>query len=260
MGNMNLVTGFRNSSHVTAADAGSLNAAIFGTGMYVLNRGSKLNATVISSNTVRIADGDILLQGRHVRINEGSTVDLSIDNGSQGYKRNDLIVARYTKDSGSGVEDVNLVVIKGTPSTSSPSDPAYNNADIINDHALIADMPLFRIPIDGITVGSPVALYSLATISIADGSITQAKIAINAVNSNRLAAASVTEQKIASGAVTADKIGSSAVSSAKIANGAVTPEKLSVVYEPQLSDAQKMRVYIGSDAPSLADYDIWIKI
>lgn len=84
MGNLNLVTGYQGAAHVTSADTGSLNAAIFGNGQYVLNRGNKFSALTVSNNLIRISDGDIMLQGRHVRLNEGSTVELTIENGAQG--------------------------------------------------------------------------------------------------------------------------------------------------------------------------------
>lgn len=162
MGNMNLVTGYQGQEHVTAADHGSLYAAIFGSGSYVLDRGNKLAATLISSNQVRIADGDIVMQGRHARLNVGTTVDLTIESGTQGYKRNDLIAARYTRNASTGVEEASLVVIKGSPATSSPTDPGYNNGDILNASAEIADFPLYRIPLDGVTVGNPVKLFDVA--------------------------------------------------------------------------------------------------
>lgn len=162
MGNMHLVTGYQGKEHVTAADHGSLYAAIFGGGSYVLDRGNKLAASMITSNQVRIADGDMVIQGRHARLNEGATVDLTIESGAQGQKRNDLVVARYTRNASSGVEEVNLVVIKGTPATSDPTDPAYANGDILTDHAETVDFPLYRIPLDGITVGTPVRLFDVA--------------------------------------------------------------------------------------------------
>lgn len=162
MANMHLVTGYAGQAHVTAADQGSLNAALFGEESYVLDRGSKLAATVASNNKITIADGDIMMQGRHARIAEGSTVDLTIENGTQGNLRNDLIVARYTKNSSTGVEAVNLVVIKGTPAASSPADPAYTVGDIINDHVAQADMPLYRVKLNGLTVQSVTALFTLA--------------------------------------------------------------------------------------------------
>lgn len=161
MANLHLVTGYAGEAHVTAADDGSFNTAIFGTGQYVLDIGNKFAASVVSNNKITIADGDLLMQGRHVRLAEGTTVDLTITNGTQGKKRNDLIVARYTKDAVSGVEQVNLVVIQGTAVDSDPVDPAYTSGDIINDHDLLNDMPLYRVPLDGLNVGTPVALFSV---------------------------------------------------------------------------------------------------
>lgn len=162
MSEMHIVTGYRGANHVTAADIGSFNAAIFGTGEFVLDRGSKFETTVVSNNLVRVADGDLLIQGRHVRLNEGTYIDLTIENGAQGYLRNDLIVARYEKDSNTGVESVNLVVIKGTPVASNPADPACTKGDIINDHVYLADMPLYRVPLNGLNVQTLVPLFKEA--------------------------------------------------------------------------------------------------
>lgn len=199
MGNIHLVTGHAGTGHVTAADHGSLHAAIFGEGEYVLNRGSKFATTIISNNVVRVADGDIIMQGRHIRLDEGTYVDLSVENGAQGFYRNDLIVARYTKDSLSGVEDCNLAVIKGTASAGTATDPAYTSGDIINDHVLLAEMPLFRIPLDGLNVQTLVPLFEEASL-LADGSVVSAKIADKAVNTAKLDDKAVTKAKLASGA------------------------------------------------------------
>lgn len=193
MGNMHIVTGYRGENHVTAADVGSFNAAIFGTGQYVLNRGNKFSTTTVSNNKIRIADGDLLIQGRHVRLNEGSYVDLTIENGAQGYLRNDLIVARYTKNSNTGIEDVNLIVIKGTPAASSPADPAYTSGDIINNHVYQADMPLYRVPLNGLNVQTLVPLFTEASISFPDGAVSSAKIADGAVTASKIASGAVTK-------------------------------------------------------------------
>ena len=168
MGNLNLVTGYKGQEHVTAADHGSLYAGIFGDESCVLNRGNKLSATVVSSNLITVSDGDIVLQGRHIRLNEGNTVDLTIESGSQGYKRNDLIVARYTRDAATGVEDASLVVIKGAPASSDPADPEYTTGDIINDHAELVDFPLYRVPLDGLTIGTLVPLFDIVGLAKLD--------------------------------------------------------------------------------------------
>lgn len=168
MANMHLVTGYAGKEHITAADQGAWNAAIVGSGEYVLQKGSQFSATVISNNQIRIADGDILMQGRHIRLNEGSYVDCAIENGAQGYLRNDLIVARYTKNSSTGIEEANLVVIKGAAVTSGAVDPEYTSGNIITDHVLQNDMPLYRVPLDGLTVGNLVPLFTVLDTAIAN--------------------------------------------------------------------------------------------
>ena len=97
------------------------------------------------------------MQGRHV--SQGTPEDLIVTNGSQGQKRNDLIVCRYAKGSQS-VESAKLVVVRGTPTTGTPTDPAVNTTSPL-DGGTTYDMPLYRIPLDGITIGTPVALFNV---------------------------------------------------------------------------------------------------
>lgn len=161
MANIHLVTGYSGKAHVTAADHGSFNAAIFGDGQYVLDRGKKLAASLVSNNQVRISDGDILMNGRHIRLDSASYTDLTIENGATGYNRNDLIVCRYTKNATSGAEECNLVVIKGTATTGTAADPTYSTGSIINGVSQ-ADFPLYRIPVCGLAVGTPEQLFEVA--------------------------------------------------------------------------------------------------
>ena len=161
MGNVHLVTGYAGQEHVTAADHAAFNAALIGTGQFVLDKGSVFEAQVISNNQIRVLDGELMMQGRFVRLNPDTYVDLNIDNGAQGMKRNDLIVVRYTKDTASGVESADLVVIKGTSvsSGSKPADPAYTEGDITNGASVRNDFPIWRIPLDGLNVGTPEMLF-----------------------------------------------------------------------------------------------------
>ena len=154
MGNMHLVTGFAGKEHVTAADHGSLYAALFGSGNYVLDKGKKFELTKISNNLIRVFDGDLLMQGRHCRIEDDAYVELVVENGTVGYKRKDLIVIRYTKDADSGVEGCELVVLRGDPVGAEPADPAYVTGDIIKDGALQNDVPLYRLNLNGLEITS----------------------------------------------------------------------------------------------------------
>ena len=168
MANLHLVTGYAGEAHITADDQGSLNAAVFGEGQFVLNRGNKFAATVATNNQIKVLDGDILMQGRHIRLNSGSFVELAIENGAQGYNRNDLIVARYTKNSGTGVEECNLVVIKGKATTGAASDPEYTSGDIMGGNALQNDMPLYRVPIKGLNVQELVPMFTVIDNRLVD--------------------------------------------------------------------------------------------
>ena len=152
-----LVTGHANKAHATAEQAAGLNAGILGLDDYVLNVHDKFEITVVSANKVTIGTGELVMQGRHV--SQGTPEDLIITNGSQGQKRNDLIVCRYAKGSQS-VESAELVVVRGTPTTGTPTDPALNTTSPL-DGGTTYDMPLYRIPLDGITIGTPVALFNV---------------------------------------------------------------------------------------------------
>lgn len=162
MANMHLVTGYAGTAHVTAADQGTLHTAIFGNGEFVFNKGNKLSASAISSNTVRVLDGDIMMQGRYIRLNEDNFVDLTIESGVQGVYRHDLIVVRYTKDDRTGVEEVNLAVIKGSYAASDPADPAYTAGDILEKHELLNEMPLYRVILNGLNIEAVVPLFTVS--------------------------------------------------------------------------------------------------
>lgn len=152
-----LVTGHANKAHATAEQAAGLNAGILGLDDYVLNVHDKFKITVVSANKVTIGTGELVMQGRHV--SQGTPEDLIVTNGSQGQKRNDLIVCRYAKGSQS-VESAELVVVRGTPTTGTPTDPALNTTSPL-DGDTTYDMPLYRIPLDGITIGTPVPLFNV---------------------------------------------------------------------------------------------------
>ena len=111
---LHLVIGYAGAEHIQSQDTGSFNIAAFGGGQYVLDHGNKFAATLLAGNTVRISDGDMLMQGRHIRLAAGTTEEVGIDSGTAGMLRNDLICARYTKNSSTGVEEASFVVIKGT--------------------------------------------------------------------------------------------------------------------------------------------------
>ena len=160
MGNLHLVTGYAGEPHVTSADQGSLFEALIRGGQFVMDAGANFAASIVTNNLIRVSDGELMMQGRHVKLTPGAYVDLTIENGAQGYLRNDLIVARYTRNAVNGVEECSLVVLKGTPAESSPSDPEYTVGNLNSESTLQHDFPLYRVPISGLNIGELEALFT----------------------------------------------------------------------------------------------------
>lgn len=147
---MNIVTGYKGEPHVTSWQDRDLNQGIFGADTYILNVGSKLAASIISNNEIHIADGVIMMQGCEGVVQKGTYDTISIDNGSQGLARHDLICAQYSKNGSTGVESMSLVVIKGTAAATA-TDPSYTSGDIQNGDTLV-QVPLYRVVLSGLTV------------------------------------------------------------------------------------------------------------
>lgn len=156
---MHLVTGHKGEEHIMSADQGSFNASFFGTGQYVMEAGSMLEATIIDNNTVRIYDGDLLMYGRHARIEPNTYRDLTIQTGTAGVNRYDLICVSYTKNTNDGTEDTPLQVIRGTESESIPDLPAYTNGNIL-EGATFNQMPLYKVVIEGVVLKELVPLFT----------------------------------------------------------------------------------------------------
>lgn len=148
-----IVTGFQGKPHVTANDTACFNQGVIGSGEYVLNMGKKLAATVVTNNQIRIDDGEAVMQGVHFRIHPNTYVNVTIENGNQGVKRKDVIVARYTKERSSGIEKIQIVVVKGTPSADNPLVPSLKKGDIRVGTEL-NEMLLYVVNIDGLNVTS----------------------------------------------------------------------------------------------------------
>ena len=148
-----LITGLGDGPHVDASDVGGFQAGIVGEEDYMLPAGERMKATVISNNKIRIAEGEAVMQGRHWRVKPNTYEDVTIENGAQGMNRKDAIVARYTKESSSGIEKVELAVLKGTPTASTPTAPVQTKGDI-RGGTLRHEMLLYVVSLKGLNVES----------------------------------------------------------------------------------------------------------
>ena len=149
---MNIVTGYRGEPHITSQQRRFINQSAFGTGSYVLPIGSKLSATIDSATQVTLADGGVSVQGCVGIIEYGQSEAIQIESGTVGMSRIDLICAEYTKDA-NGIENLQLVVKTGSPSTGTPNDPEYTSGTIAAGDTVV-DFPLYRVKLDGVAIDS----------------------------------------------------------------------------------------------------------
>lgn len=154
------VFAFQGKDHITASQLGRIVEGVAGKGRYVLPTLNQMTAEMQTANKVRVGTGDLVMDGRVVT-NEAA-VDLTVESGTSGYKRNDLVVCRYTKNASTGVETFAAEVVKGTPTTGTAADPEVTEGDISTGSAN-AVMPLWRIPLNGITPGAPVRIAPVAS-------------------------------------------------------------------------------------------------
>ena len=181
---MDILTGYTGEAHITSAQDRAGNQGIVGEGSYILNVGNKLAADVISANEIRIRDGVLSHQGCFGIIESGTYDSLTIANGAQGMLRHDLIVCRYTKNVGTNVEGLELVVIQGTASATNPADPTYNSGDIQAGDSPV-DFPLYRVNIDGITIDSVDQLASGAdSLAGLDARVSDTEMDISGISEN----------------------------------------------------------------------------
>lgn len=179
---MDIITGYTGSPHVTAEQDRDINIGIFGNESYVLQTGSQLTAEVSSNNEIKVRDGVIMHQGCAASIKKNTYDSLAITNGSQGMKRVDLIVARYSRDPSTNAESLTLKVIQGTPSENSPTVPGYTTGDIQSGD-LVADMPLYQVILNGLNITEVKKLFCLqGSIAELSSKLTKANNDITAIN------------------------------------------------------------------------------
>ena len=159
-----LVTGYSGvgedgepNRHVSSAEDGARQAGTLGLGCYALSTGSKLSATMEDANTLVVADGDVVMNGRHVSLPDATS--FTIPTGVQGQKVSNVAVLRYQKAADS-VESVTPMVITGEPSADAPTDPAYNESSILDGDSPV-DMPLYRVITDGVNAGDPESMFDI---------------------------------------------------------------------------------------------------
>ena len=157
-----LVTGYAGKEHITSADQGSFNASFFGTGQFVMEAGRRFDASIVDNNTVRVFDGDMLMQGRHIRIPPDAYEDMAISTGTAGKNRADIICMAYEKDAADGTERAYLEVIRGTETEGEPVPPQCIAGNIL-EGAERNQMPLYLVVLRGVVLSGIECMFQTIT-------------------------------------------------------------------------------------------------
>ena len=154
---MNLITGKAGAPHITSSDQGAMQAGLVGNGNYLLqgSDGKFPAVTMQSANKALVPVLNLVIEGRYARVTAAETV--TIESGVTGRNRNDLICVKYTRDS-NNIETIALAVLKGTATSDTAADPTVPSSGSILNNSGTVWIPIARIPISGITAGTPVML------------------------------------------------------------------------------------------------------
>lgn len=151
-----LITGKGGAPHITSGDMGAMQAGIIGNGSYLLqgSDGTFPTVTMQDANHALIPVLNLVVEGRYARVTEAETA--TIESGMSGQNRNDLVCLKYTRND-QNIETAAIAVLKGTPNTGTAADPTVPSGSI-HSASGTAWIPIARIPISGITPGTPVML------------------------------------------------------------------------------------------------------
>lgn len=109
-----------------------------------------------------------MLQGRMFMVTPETYDAVTINSGSQGENRIDLITARYTSNGATNTQSMEWNVIQGTPTSGSPSAPTGTEGNIDSGDTPV-DMPMFQVLIEGITITSVTPVFTMAALPITSG-------------------------------------------------------------------------------------------
>ena len=157
---MKIVSGRTGSPHVTSQQFRQMLEGIIGQGSYIITSGENLKPELSSNNLLKIRSGMMAHHGCISCVDIGTYDEVTLTNGSQGTKRIDLIVNRYTRNAETEVENCSWKVIQGKPVASNPAVPAYTSGNLQNGD-LVDECPAFEVHYDGINVTEVKSLLSV---------------------------------------------------------------------------------------------------
>ena len=142
------------NAHIYAEDDAQLWRSLFG-GSGITLADNRLACTKVNDNTVRLASGQYSNQGYIICVQGGTTEDLTVDSGTAGAYRHDLLVAHFTRGSGDTADTHVFEIVKGTDAStaSAAEDPTLTQNDLTSGGSERQEA-LYRLVISGTTLSA----------------------------------------------------------------------------------------------------------
>ena len=169
---MHMLEQHMGQDHVSAQDQADENMARLGSGVYLTKYKDEYpTVEMTSANQLTINPGSLLVNGRFCIIENPEI--LTVDNGSSGMTERDLVCVHWKEveaevQAASGddtqtitKEEVDLVIVKGTPASSGATDPTIAQ-QTIRSGVGEAWVPFARITKDGLTPSVALIVDKLA--------------------------------------------------------------------------------------------------
>lgn len=140
--------------HIYAEDDAQIHRALIGSSGITL-ADNRLECAVVNNNTIRLYSGLYCMQGYMLAVQGGTEQDFTVDSGSAGAYRHDLLVADFTRGGGAVADAFEFKIIKGTNATSAAAavDPTITQDNLIIGGSHRQEV-LYRITIGGTEITS----------------------------------------------------------------------------------------------------------
>ena len=158
---MEIVSGRVGRPHVTSQQFRQIIEGIVGDGSCILPSGENLEPELVSNNSLKIRSGMMCHHGNVSSVKIVTYDEVELTNGSQGMKRIDLVVNRYTRNEEDNTEKNEWIVIMGTPAESNPTVPEYTKGNL-QEGDLVDDCPAFEVHFDGINITEVTKMLEIA--------------------------------------------------------------------------------------------------
>lgn len=158
---MEIVSGRVGRPHVTSQQFRQIIEGIVGDGSCILPSGENLEPELVSNNSLKIRSGMMCHHGNVSSVKIGTYDEVELTNGSQGMKRIDLVVNRYTRNEEDNTEKNEWIVIMGTPAESNPTVPEYTKGNL-QEGDFVDDCPAFEVHFDGINITEVTKMLEIA--------------------------------------------------------------------------------------------------